>query len=298
MDSHRSCSVPSRVGPHWLGGSANLYSSLDPASVVKVAVAAVLIIATAFGAISVLVLGVLDADSTSVAPVAELLGIALGPTGVFVAAALALILTFGNMNAYVAGLGAIGRGLTVGQLPWRIPPLAIPTAIAILSLILTTGKHDAARMLVGVTAASQVPVLLLSCLAALRLLDRFTAAWWSAALASMAVAALLVPAGRYLVAPATIALVTVAGGWWHTRAVLAHHRPSSAGCAASTTICSQSRLMGLMLLRRPHPKARRPISDRSTDTGAARMRPVMVPTSGTVDGHQARPACRDGKGQP
>jgi amino acid efflux transporter len=200
--------------------SANLYSSLDPASVVKVAAAAVLIIATAFGAISVLVLGVLDADSTSVAPVAELLGIVLGPTGVFVAAVLALILTFGNMNAYVAGLGAIGRGLTVDRLPWRIPPLAIPTAIAILSLVLTTGKHDAARMLVGVTAASQVPVLLLSCLAALRLLDRFTAAWWSAALASMAVAALLVPAGLYLVAPTTIALVTVAGGWWHTRAVL------------------------------------------------------------------------------
>jgi len=33
----------------------------------------------------------------------------------------------------------------------------------------------------------------------------------------------------------------------------AHHRPSSAGCAASTTTCFHSRLMGLMLLRSPHP---------------------------------------------
>lgn len=198
--------------------SANLYSSLDPASVVKVAVAAVLIIAAAFCSISVSVVGVLDVDSTSATPVADLLRVALGTPGVFVATSLALILTFGNMNAYVAGLGAIGRGLMVGRLPWHIPPLAVPTTIAILGLVLTTGRQDAARVLVGVTAASQVPVLLLSCLAALRLLDRFTPAWWSAALASVAVATLLVPAGLYLIAPATIAVVTVTGVCWHARA--------------------------------------------------------------------------------
>jgi hypothetical protein len=38
---------------------------------------------------------------------------------------------------------------------------------------------------------------------------------------------------------------------------LAHHRPSSAGCAASTTTCSHSRLMGLMLLRSRIPNGQR-----------------------------------------
>jgi amino acid efflux transporter len=183
--------------------SANLFGVLDPKVATRVATTAVVIIAAGFLGISVVVVGVLGTDDSSAAPVARLLEIAIGPAGLAVAAGLALVLTLGTMNAYVASLGALGQGLA---------PSWVPTAIAVAALALSVGRPHAAAELVGITAASQVPVLLASMLAALRLLRRGSGPWWAALGASVAVASLLIPAGRYLVAPAGIAVVTLAVG--------------------------------------------------------------------------------------
>lgn len=85
----------------------------------------------------------------------------------------------------------------------------MPTVITTLSLALSLGRDHAEAVLVGVTAASQVPVLLLSCLAGVKLLESRSAAWWAALAATIAVAVLLIPAGTYLLAPAAIAAATL-----------------------------------------------------------------------------------------
>jgi amino acid efflux transporter len=193
--------------------SANLFGALDPRVAARVATTAVVTIAAAFLGISIVVVGVLGADDTSTAPVAGLLEIAIGPAGLTLAAGLALILTLGTMNAYVASLGALGMGLAPRLATGRTgAPFWVPTAIAVAALILTLGRPHAAAELVGVTAASQVPVLLASMLAALRLLPRRSGPWWAALAASVAVASLLVTAGAYLAAPAAIAVGTLAFG--------------------------------------------------------------------------------------
>jgi amino acid efflux transporter len=193
--------------------SANLFGALDPSVVARVAATAVAIIAAAFLGISTVVVGVLGAEDNSPAPVAHLLEIAIGPVGLTVAAGLAVVLTLGTMNAYVSSLGALGRGLAPQLAAGRAAaPFWIPTAIAVAALAATLGRPHAAAELVGVTAASQVPVLFASTLAALRLLPRRSGSWWAALGASVAVGPLLVPAGGYLVAPAAIALGTLAIG--------------------------------------------------------------------------------------
>jgi amino acid efflux transporter len=189
--------------------SANLFSALRPSDVVRITVSAVAIIAVAFTGLSVTLVGVLGTQRTSASPVADLMERAVGPSGVGIAVALALALTLGNMNAYVASLGALGREL-MPRLPRRHDStLWIPTAIALLSLLATLGRADAATILVAVTAASQVPVLLLASAAAVRILPGTTAAWWSAVVATAAVAVLLATAGAYVLCPVAMAATTV-----------------------------------------------------------------------------------------
>ncbi|MGJ9412402.1 APC family permease [Aeromicrobium sp. CF4.19] len=189
--------------------SANLFATLRPGDVLRITTTAVVIIAVAFLGLSLTLVGVLGSENTSASPVADLLRVAIGPWGVVVAVVLALTLTLANMNSYVASLGALGRDL-VPRLPSRHDAsLWIPTVIAVASLAATWGRADAATVLVGVTAASQVPVLLLSCGAALRILPGATAAWWAALAAVVAVAALLVAAGAYLICPVVIVTATV-----------------------------------------------------------------------------------------
>jgi amino acid efflux transporter len=211
--------------------SANLFSALRPADGVRITVSAVLIIAIAFLGLSLTLVGVLGSQGTGSSPVADLMERAMGPSGTGVAVALALALTLGNMNAYVASLGAAGRDL-VPRLPRRKDAaLWVPTAIALGSLAVTLGRADAATILVAVTAASQVPVLLLASAAAVRILPRGSATWWSAVAATAAVTVLLATAGTYLLFPMTIATVTIV---W--RVVAARHRHSHDSQAQPATV--------------------------------------------------------------
>jgi amino acid efflux transporter len=184
--------------------SANLSDSLRPGQLRRVTLTAVAIIAAAFIALSVVIVGTLGTESLGAAPVADLARIGLGSSAMSVTVALALVLTLGNMNAYVASLGAIGRTIPAAR---RIPggPLGIPSLIALAGLALTAGDTHAAEVLVAVTAASQVPVLALAAAAGLRLLPR-GAPRTTAAIATAATAALVIPAGWYLIAPVTLTI--------------------------------------------------------------------------------------------
>lgn len=182
--------------------SANLAVALSPGSLRRVVVTAVVIVAAAFLGLSVVMVGVIGVADLGEAPVAQLLDAAIGPAAVVVGVGLALILTLGNMNVYVASLAAVGAHLPPAR---RVAggPLTIPTVIAVGSLLATMGRDDAETLLVGVTAASQVPVLLLALAAGVRLLPSGRGRGGAIA-ATTATATLLIPAGLYLAAPALI----------------------------------------------------------------------------------------------
>ncbi|MEU0600066.1 amino acid permease [Streptomyces sp. NPDC006393] len=185
---------------------------LPRATALAVAVVGVLYLAVA--ATSVLVLG--PAAGTSDAPLAELLALGIGGTVHVLAATAALLLTLGTMNAYFAGAAKLGAALgrdgalpawlsqggSVGEVPRR--SLAVVSGLSALALTVTTVAAVGPRPLVLLTTGSFVTVYALGTAAALRLLPRGTLSHRCALLALVAVAALLVMTGWYLLWPLTV----------------------------------------------------------------------------------------------
>jgi amino acid efflux transporter len=185
---------------------------LPRATAVAVAVVGVLYLAVA--ATSVLVLG--PAAGTSDAPLAELLALGMGGTVHVLAAAAAVLLTLGTMNAYFAGAARLGaalgrdgalpawldRGGSVGEVPRR--SLAVVTGLSGLALAATAVADVGPQPLVLLTTGSFVTAYTLGTAAALRLLPRGSGAHRCALLALGAVAALLVMTGWYLLWPLVI----------------------------------------------------------------------------------------------
>lgn len=202
--------------------SANLADSLPPASLNRVVGTAIAIVATAFLGLSLVMVGALGVHDLGQAPVARLLALTAGPAAAALVVALALALTLGNMNAYVASLGALGASLPRAR---SVPggPLTVPSVIALASLAVTAGDANAAASLVAVTAASQVPVLVAAMAAGARLLPA-RGGRRGAVVATAATSLLLVPAGVHLVVPLGIVAAVLAlehAGWdhllWHPR---------------------------------------------------------------------------------
>ncbi|MGW7522501.1 APC family permease [Streptomyces sp. NPDC054783] len=185
---------------------------LPRAAAVAVAVVGVLYLAVA--ASGVLVLG--PAAGTSDAPLAELLALGIGGTVHVLAAAAALLLTLGTMNAYFAGAARLGaalgrdgalparldRGGGAGEVPRR--SLGVVTGLSGLALAATAVAGVGPQPLVLLTTGSFVTVYTLGTAAAVRLLPRGSLPYRCALLALVAVAALLVMTGWYLLWPLVI----------------------------------------------------------------------------------------------
>ncbi|MES4906993.1 MULTISPECIES: amino acid permease [unclassified Streptomyces] len=179
---------------------------LPRATAAAVVIVGVLYLSVAFAVVAVLGAGAADAD----APLGELMARGMGGNARLLAAAAALLLTLGTMNAYYAGaakLGAalgrdgalpgwLGRGGSAGEIPRR--SLGLVSALAFLSLLVVTAAHADARPLVLLTTGSFVTVYAIGVAAALRLLPRRGAIRAAALAALAAVVALLVMSGRYL----------------------------------------------------------------------------------------------------
>lgn len=201
---------------------------LPRAAMIAVVVVGVLYLGVA--AASVLVLG--PAAGSTEAPLSELLTIGLGGRSQLITAAAALLLTFGTMNAYYAGaakLGAalgrddalpgwLGRGSKAGEVPRR--SLAVVSGLSALSLTAVALAGVGPKPLVLLTTGAFVLVYALGAAAALRLLPRGTWAHRSALVALVAVLALLIATGWYLVWPlimAVSALLYLRLRGWRTR---------------------------------------------------------------------------------
>jgi amino acid efflux transporter len=164
---------------------------------------------------TVLVLG--PAAGSTEAPLAHLLGLGLGGSVPLFAAVAAVLLTFGAMNAYVAGAAKLGaalgrhgslpgwlaRGGSAGEVPRRSLALVAGLCVLVLTGVLAAGTGP--TPLVMLTTGSFVLVYVLGMAAALRLLPRRSRAHWYARFSLVAVTGLLVAAGWYLLWPLLLA---------------------------------------------------------------------------------------------
>lgn len=176
-----------------------------------IAVVVVGVLYMAIATSSVMVLG--PAGGSSSAPLAELLALGLGGKVQTLAAAAALLLTLGTMNAYFAGaakLGAalgrdgalpawFGTGSRAGDVPRR--SLGVVAALAVLALGGVAWADVGPRPLVLLTTGSFVTVYALGTAAALRLLPRGSWAHRCACIALVAVSGLFIATGWYLLWP-------------------------------------------------------------------------------------------------
>lgn len=163
---------------------------------------------------SVAVLG--PQAGTSQAPLSDLLARGLGESMHTVAAIVAVILTFGTINAYIASGAKLGsalgrdgvlprwlaRGSETGEVPRR-SLAAMSVGVVLTFDLLIVGTVETAPLLRLVTAGF-VAVYALGCAAGVRLLPRRSFGRASAIVALVLVVGMLVMAGPYLLWPAVI----------------------------------------------------------------------------------------------
>lgn len=132
--------------------------------------AAVVVIGVFYLAVALAVIAVLGpAAGHAGAPLGELLATALGGNARALAAAAALLLTFGVMNTYYAGAaklgaalgrdGALPRWLATGSAAGEVPrrSLGVNSALSSIALLAVVAASAGARPLVLVTAGSSWP---------------------------------------------------------------------------------------------------------------------------------------------
>jgi amino acid efflux transporter len=180
---------------------------------------ALVVVGVLYLAVALATVAVLGATSgTSRAPLADLL--AFGPGGARqIAAAMAVLLTAGVLNAYYAGAANLGaalardgalprwlaRGSAAGEIPRR--SLGVLTAMSLASFAIVEWTAIDIRPLVLLTSAQLATVYAVGIAAALRLLPRGSPAHRGAVLACGAILLLLAAVGPYLAWPLVLTAV-------------------------------------------------------------------------------------------
>jgi len=168
---------------------------------------------------SILVLGASAGDTD--APLAELLAISFGGPAKTVAALVALLLTFGVMNTYHAGAAKLGaalgrdaalpawlsKGSEAGTIPRRSLGLTLVLGLGGFAVVAVTGVGTGPLVLA--TTGSFVAVYAVGIAAAVRLLPRRSAGWWTAIVALATVAVLMATTGPYLIWPVAVGLIAL-----------------------------------------------------------------------------------------
>ena len=194
---------------HLAGEFKHPSRDLPLASAIAVVIVGALYLAVALA--SVAVLGPKAGEAS--APLAELLVLGIGGNVRVLAAAAALLLTLGTMNAYFAGAAKLGAALgrdgalpawlaagsRAGDIPRR--SLAVISGLAALCMCAVALAGVGPKPLVLLTTGSFVTVYALGCAAALRLLPRGTAAHRCAQCALVCVVALCAATDWFLLWP-------------------------------------------------------------------------------------------------
>jgi amino acid efflux transporter len=191
----------------------------DPARQLTRVVAIALAVTSAlYLGLAVVTIGVLGPGAATIVPLADLLQRAIGPAGQAAAAATAVVLTLGSVNAYINGGAVMAGHLTRRPQPGRDAGDAGPAgdrrpaprflaAIAVSGLLLITlygfGVVSPAA-LVAIPTTLFLAVYLGSMIAAVRVMRG--PARWAAVPASAAVVVMLACCGWALALPALVAL--------------------------------------------------------------------------------------------
>jgi amino acid efflux transporter len=188
---------------------------LPRAMALAFAVIAVLYVALAVTTISA------GSGASSKVPLADLLAVGFGRAGRAAAAALAVLLTVGTMNVYMAGSARFAAALAQqsvlpawlgGDAQRSVPrrPLLALGALATAILVALVAGLGSPSDLVRATSACFVAVYLLALASAVRILSGPYRATAGIALALMAVVAVF--SGRFVVVPVAAGLLLAAGG--------------------------------------------------------------------------------------
>lgn len=187
------------------------------ATAAAVIVVGLLYLSVAFATITVLGPGAGETD----APLGDLLAIGLGGSARVLAAAAALLLTLGAMNAYYAGAaklgaalardGALPAWLTYGSSAGEVPrrSLAVLSVLGMTTALVVTAAGIGPQPLVLLTTGLFVTVYAVGVAAAVRLLPRHSKARAAALVAQVAVIVLLLMTGPYLVWPLVVAVAAL-----------------------------------------------------------------------------------------
>ncbi len=187
------------------------------ATAFAVIVVGVIYLSVAFATITVLGPQAAHTD----APLGDLLAIGLGGNARVLAAAAALLLTFGAMNAYYAGASKLGaalardgalpawlaRGSSAGVVPRR--SLAVLSALSMVTAVVVVVAGLEPQSLVLLTTGLFVTVYAVGVAAAVKLLPRGSRARLAALVAQGAVVVLLLMAGVYLLWPALVSVAAL-----------------------------------------------------------------------------------------
>jgi amino acid efflux transporter len=199
---------------HLSGEFRRPHRDLGLATAAAVAIVGLLYLGVAVATITVLG----PAAGRREAPVADLLALELGGSARGIAAVMAVVLTLGVMNAYHAAAAKLGaalgrdgampawlaRGSEVNEIPRRaLVVLGIGSGLTITAVAIT--RIDP-RPLVHMATASLVTVYVLGMAAAIRLLETGRPGRRAALVGLIAVGAMLVVAGPFLLWPALLTL--------------------------------------------------------------------------------------------
>ena len=185
----------------------------DPARQLPRAIFAALgIVVVLYLGLAVATVGVLGTSAPSDVPLADLMAAGLGSTGRTVTAALAVLLTMGAMNAYVAAAAKLAGALAgEGSAPRALasPTRALALFAAVGAALLVPLGFDLIGVegLVRATSASFVAVYVPATAAGVRLLGGPARA--AAAVAFVAVVAVLAFSGPYLAVPLTVGVAAL-----------------------------------------------------------------------------------------
>ena len=207
----------------------------DPARQLPRAIlSALAVVVVLYLGLAVATVGVLGTSAPSDVPLADLMAAGLGQTGRTVTAALAVLLTMGTMNAYVAAAvklaGALaGEGSAPGMLARPGRALALFAVVgALLLATLGTGLLGVDG-LVRATSASFVAVYVTATAAGVRLLGG--PARLSAGIAFAAVVVVLAFSGPFLVVPAGVAVAVLLPYLWSAITPASRSTAVSSSCS-------------------------------------------------------------------
>ncbi|MEU8061456.1 APC family permease [Microbispora bryophytorum] len=197
---------------HLAGEFRRPQRDIPRATAAAVTIVGVLYLLVAFATVAVLGSGAARTN----APLGELMAVGLGGNARWLAAAAAVLLTLGAMNAYYAGAaklgaalgrdgalpGTLAEGSVAGEVPRR--SLAVNSAMSFAALAIVVATGVGSRPLVLLTTGSFVAVYAIGVAAAIKLLPRRSLGRATAIAALVAVVALLLMSGVYLLWPLVV----------------------------------------------------------------------------------------------